>query len=85
MRCPTPCVCGEIVELDEMRPIETKLPDGGNLVCGSCYCESCEGSGECSHCDGGLCARCGATCPYCDGDSDCDECKGRGYRIGKEP
>lgn len=45
MDCPTPCVCGEIVELESMQPIDTTLPFGGNLVCNRCWCQECEGTG----------------------------------------
>lgn len=46
MKCPTPCICGEIVELDQMMEISGSLPTGGNLVCRDCYCEECHGTGE---------------------------------------
>lgn len=83
-RCPTPCVCGEIVELDEMRSIQTTLPDGGNLVCRECYCDTCDGSGECNECGGmGSCDHCGATCKECGGAMTCNDCRGLGYGISK--
>ena len=81
MRCPTPCVCGEIVELDEMNPVVKKLPDGGNLVCDDCLCDECEGDGDCIHCGGdGACDSCGAECSKCDGSGQCKACWGRGYK-----
>jgi hypothetical protein len=85
MKCPTPCICGLLVELHEMHEIEGKLPDGGNLVCQDCYCERCEGTGECMECDGlGDCHCCGACCVSCDGFGDCVYCKGKGYSVSKE-
>lgn len=82
MKCPMPCVCGEIVELDEMRSIQGTLPDGGNLVCPECYCIACDGSGQCSECDGmGNCPHCGSTCNGCDGETFCCHCHGLGYDV----
>lgn len=43
--CPTPCVCGRVVDLHQMRPICGTLPDGGNLVCAYCHCIDCDGEG----------------------------------------
>lgn len=85
MKCPTPCVCGEIVELDEMHQIEGTLPDGGNLVCSECICSECDGTGDCLECDGnGDCHCCGADCVACDGMGDCKVCRGAGYRVKEE-
>lgn len=69
MRCPTPCVCGEIVELHDMREIATSLPTGGNLVCTDCYCEDCEGTGELMsvECYGGPPVEVRVVCAQCDG------------------
>lgn len=50
MEAPTPCVCGAIVELDEMWSIRGTLPDGGNLVCRHCLCQRCQGDG-CRRCN----------------------------------
>ena len=84
MECPTPCVCGRIVELDDMYAIDAKLPDGGNLVCKWCHCDKCNGTGGCIECDGlGECCTCGSQCVDCDGTGDCEECGGRGYKIKK--
>lgn len=47
LECPTPCVCGRIVELDDMYPIAGTLPNGGNLVCDECRCLECDGDGQC--------------------------------------
>ena len=85
MRCPTPCVCGEVVELDDIREIEKRLPSGGFMVCKRCRCDQCDGTGDCSECDGlGQCCTCGSHCSDCDGTGDCDGCGGRGYKIKKD-
>lgn len=84
MRCPTSCVCGEIVEQSEMMSIQGTLPDGGNLVCSECYCEMCDGSGECMECGGiGSCDHCGATCKVCNGEKTCRDCNGLGYGVSR--
>ena len=81
MNCPTPCVCGEIVELSDMRPIKGNVPLGGNLVCENCVCPCCDGEGECGHCLGGCCCECGRPCQLCDGDDKCGECNGQGFVV----
>lgn len=81
MECPTPCICGRIVELDDMYAIDAKLPDGGNLVCKWCHCDECDGTGECGNCDDGECPYCCNTCGHCKGTGDCKKCNGRGYKI----
>lgn len=84
MECPTPCVCGRIVELHEMESIANDLPNGGNLVCIECYCDICGGSGQCGTCGGsGKCDCCGQDCSKCD-EGNCLNCHGKGYRISKD-
>lgn len=85
MECPTPCVCGEIVELHDMHSIAGSLPNGGNLVCDECYCEDCNGEGECLNCEGGLCSECGRPCTECKGSGQCGKCHGQGYVVGDPP
>lgn len=81
MECPTPCVCGEICELDEMTPICGTLPDGGNLVCSDCLCSVCDGDGECFDCEGsGNCPHCGRDCTECEGSGECGKCHGNGLK-----
>lgn len=85
MNCPTPCICGRIVELDEMKSIWHVLPDGGNLVCEECWCDICDGSGECDACDGsGECFHCERVCDDCGATGKCSACAGEGYMISLE-
>lgn len=85
MECPTPCVCGRIVELDEMCRVYSVLPDGGNLVCEDCICPQCEGECECDLCSGcGACHHCDQQCPDCQGSGKCFNCGGTGYVVSEE-
>lgn len=85
MEHPTPCVCGEIVDLDEMVAIEKPLPGGQNLVCETCWCDACQGTGDCPTCNGyGECDECGATCQKCGSDKGCRSCGGRGYSTARD-
>lgn len=80
MEAPTPCVCGEIVELHDMNSIAGRLTNGGNLVCNDCLCDECNGEGCCDTCVGdGLCPHCSSICGDCKGTGKCEECGGEGY------
>lgn len=80
MECPTPCVCGRIVELDEMYALH-----GGVRVCGECLCLTCDGRGECNLCEGyGSCQQCDEPCRMCQESGKCGECGGTGYVVSKE-
>jgi len=78
MECPTPCpVCGEIVDLHDMVSVA-----GNQLVCESCVCVECEGSGECGDCYGSRhCDHCGRECIDCNGEGSCRMCSGSGVDL----
>ena len=56
MECPTPCDCGETVELNSMRSCSE---------CGDLYCEACVDDGYCEGCRVNFdeCVECGDMIP----------------------